>query len=140
LAYDYFAEAALLDLADIHHNTRDGVHLAALAGAWIAAVAGFGGMRDHGGSLSFAPRLPEALERLAFRLSFKGRRIKVEVDRRQARYTLRDGAPLEISHHGDSLTIAPDQPVTRKIPPAPRREPPQQPPGRAPARRRPRPT
>jgi alpha,alpha-trehalose phosphorylase len=140
LAYDYFAEAALLDLADIHHNTRDGVHLAALAGAWIAAVAGFGGMRDHGGSLSFAPRLPEALERLAFRLSFKGRRIKVEVDRRQARYTLRDGAPLEISHHGDSLTIAPDQPVTRKIPSAPRREPPQQPPGRAPARRRPRPT
>jgi alpha,alpha-trehalose phosphorylase len=137
LAYDYLAEAALLDLADIHHNTRDGVHLAALAGAWIAAVAGFGGMRDHGGWLSFAPRLPEALERLAFRLTFNGRLIKVEVDHRQARYTLRDGAPLEISHHGDPLTIAPGQPVTRKIPPAPRREPPKQPPGRAPARRRP---
>ncbi len=58
LAYDYFAEAALLDLGDIHHNTRDGVHLASLAGAWIAAVCGFGGMRDHGGSLSFTPRLP----------------------------------------------------------------------------------
>ena len=40
LAYDYFGEAALLDLDDINHNTRDGVHLASLAGAWIAAVAG----------------------------------------------------------------------------------------------------
>ena len=47
LAYDYFGEAALLDLGDIHHNTKDGLHLASLAGAWIAAVAGFGGMRDH---------------------------------------------------------------------------------------------
>ena len=62
LAFDYFAEAALLDLADTNHNTRDGIHLASLAGAWIAAVCGFGGMRDHGGSLSFTPRLPEALE------------------------------------------------------------------------------
>ena len=49
LAFDYFGEAALLDLHDLHRNTRDGVHIASLAGAWIAAVAGFGGMRDHDG-------------------------------------------------------------------------------------------
>ena len=68
LAYDYFAEAALLDLDDLEHNTRDGVHIASLAGACIAALAGFGGLRDHGGTLSFAPRLPQALTRLAFNL------------------------------------------------------------------------
>jgi alpha,alpha-trehalose phosphorylase len=73
LAYDYFGEAALLDLGNHHHNTRDGVHLASLAGAWIAVVAGFGGMRDHGGSLSFAPQLPQRLSRLTFRLCFRGR-------------------------------------------------------------------
>jgi alpha,alpha-trehalose phosphorylase len=72
LAYDYFGEAALLDPGNLHHNTRDGVHLASLAGAWIAAVAGFGGMRDHGGSLSSAPQLPQQLSRLAFRLCFRG--------------------------------------------------------------------
>ena len=137
LAYDYFGEAALLDLGDIHHNTKDGVHLASLAGAWIAAVCGFGGLRDHGGSLSFAPRLPEALPRLAFRLVFNGRRVKVEVEQRQARYTVLEGDPLEISHHGDAVTIAPDEPATREIPALPRREAPKQPPGRAPARRRP---
>ena len=58
LAYDYFGEAALMDLHDLEHNTLDGVHIASLAGAWIAAVAGFGGMRDHDGKLTFAPRLP----------------------------------------------------------------------------------
>jgi alpha,alpha-trehalose phosphorylase len=137
LAYDYFGEAALLDLGDLHHNTRDGVHLASLAGAWIAAVAGFGGMRDHGGSLSFAPRLPQQLSRLTFRLLFRGRRIWVEVDHRQARYTLLQGPPLDVGHHGATVTLAPDEPVTRPIPKPPSREAPAQPPGRAPARRQP---
>ena len=65
LAYDYFGEAALMDLGDLEHNTRDGLHMASLAGSWIAAVAGFGGMRCYGGELSFRPRLPAALSKLA---------------------------------------------------------------------------
>ena len=91
LAYDYFAEAALLDLADTNHNTRDGIHLASLAGAWIAAVCGFGGMRDHGGSLSFTPRLPQALSRLSFRVCFNGRRLQVGVGHGEARYSAARG-------------------------------------------------
>ena len=137
LAYDYFGEAALLDLGDLHHNTRDGVHLASLAGVWIAAVAGFGGMRDYDGSLSFAPRLPQQLSHLAFRLLFRGRRIRVEVDHQQAHYTLLRGDPLDVRHHGATVTLAPDEPVTRPIPKPPSREAPVQPPGRAPARRQP---
>jgi alpha,alpha-trehalose phosphorylase len=135
LAHDYFAEAALLDLADIHHNTRDGVHLASLAGAWIAAVCGFGGMRDHGGRLSFAPRLPRALTRLVFRVCFKGRRLLVEIRPGEARYSLLEGESLEVSHHGDPVTLAPSQRVEHPIPPAPAGPRPSQPPGRAPARR-----
>ena len=38
-----------MDLDDLEHNTRDGLHIASLAGTWIGLVAGFGGMRDHGG-------------------------------------------------------------------------------------------
>ena len=37
LAYDYLHEAALMDLRDLHHNTRDGLHMASLAGAWMRA-------------------------------------------------------------------------------------------------------
>ena len=52
LAYDYLSEAALIDLDDLQHNTRDGLHIASLAGTWIGAVAGLGGMRDHDGALT----------------------------------------------------------------------------------------
>ncbi len=42
--------------------------MAALAGSWIALVAGFGGLRDDEGVLSLDPMLPEAIRRLRFRL------------------------------------------------------------------------
>jgi alpha,alpha-trehalose phosphorylase len=137
LAYDYFGEAALIDLDNLEHNTRDGLHIASLAGTWIVAVAGLGGMRDHGGMLAFAPRLPERINRLTFGLCFRGRRLRVDVDHGQARYSLRTGPPLELTHHGEAVTISGDEPATRSIPAPPQRESPRQPPGRAPARRRP---
>ena len=135
LAYDYFAEAAFMDLRDLEHNTRDGVHIASLAGAWTAAVSGFGGMRDHDGKLTFAPRLPARLEHLAFRLLFRGRRLKVDVTKRDATYTLLDGPPLQIGHHGRSITVSSTAPVTESLPPLVERPTPSQPPGREPIRR-----
>ena len=85
LAYDYLTETAFIDLRDHALNTRDGVHLAALAGAWLATVAGFGGMRDHGKTLSFAPRLPSRLTRLRFGLLYRGARLAVEIAATTAR-------------------------------------------------------
>jgi len=137
LAYDYFGEAALIDLDNLENNTRDGVHIASLAATWMVAVAGFGGMRDHQGELTFAPRLPEALSRLAFGLCFRSRRLKVEVEAGTARYSLLEGAPLQISHHGEKLTISAERAETREIPPPPVHPAPTQPRGRAPVRRRP---
>jgi alpha,alpha-trehalose phosphorylase len=137
LAYDYFAEAALMDLDDLEHNTRDGIHIASVAGTWIAAVAGFGGMRDHGGQLSFSPRLPPALTGLKFRLMFRGRTLHVDVNHEHARYTLLDGEPLELMHHGDRVKVSSQKVLELRIPAIKARPAPQQPPGRAPSRRRP---
>jgi alpha,alpha-trehalose phosphorylase len=140
LACDYFTEAALFDLDDLEHNTRDGLHIASLAGAWIAAVAGFGGMRDHDGKLSFAPRLPARLKRLTFRLRFRGRRLKVEVSDSdsdsdsEAVYTLLEGSPLSIEHHGKTIRLSGPEPVRERVPSMPNRPAPSQPPGRAPGR------
>jgi alpha,alpha-trehalose phosphorylase len=136
LAFDYFSEAALMDLEDLEHNTRDGVHIASLAGTWLTAVAGFGGMRDHGGALTFRPRLPDELTRLVFRLRFQGRRLKVEVTHERATYSLLDGEPLEITHHGRAATVGSDKALVLRIPRMRPRPAPQQPPGREPARRR----
>ncbi len=109
LAYDYFGEAALIDLDDLEQNTSDGLHIASLAGAWIAAVAGFGGMREFDGELKFMPRLPPELTRLAFGISFRGRRLRVEVERSHATYSLREGPPLDLIHHGEAITVADGQ-------------------------------
>jgi alpha,alpha-trehalose phosphorylase len=135
LAHDYFGEAALMDLGDLQHNTRDGVHIASLAGAWLAAVAGFGGMRDHGGRLSFSPRLPQRITRLTFRICYRGSRLKVEVHGRQARYSLLEGDALEIVHNGTPFTVTSAKTVTQRIAPSPQLDPPRQPRGRTPARR-----
>lgn len=141
LAHDYLGEAALIDLHDTHENTRDGVHLAALAGAWIALVAGLGGMRDHDGALSFAPRLPSRIARLDFSLLWHGLRLRVSVRPHEVTYYLRegdheDGSRLEFRHHGEEISVEVGTPVTRPLPEAPPPGPePEQPPGRAPIRR-----
>lgn len=131
LAYDYLAETAFIDLRDLAANTKDGVHLAALAGSWLVAVAGFGGMRDHGETLSFGPRLPSKLTKLRFRLVFRDRRLRVTITQDSARYELLDGEPLEILHDGERLTLAEDSPQSRTLLPAPPRPKPEQPFGRA---------
>jgi alpha,alpha-trehalose phosphorylase len=136
LAFDYLGEAALMDLRDLEHNTRDGVHIASLAGAWVALVAGFGGLRHTDGTVSFAPRLPDGLTRLAFTIRIRGRRLHVEVTQQAARYVLADGEPLEILHHGSSVKLLADKPQSQAIPVLAARPRPSQPPGREPVHRR----
>ncbi len=116
LAFEYMIEAALMDLDDLAHNTRDGVHMASLAGAWVAAVGGFGGTRDYDGQLSFAPRLPQQLSSLRFRLAIRGCVVEVSTTDHQALYKLVEGDELTISHHGESIVLKADSPQTRTIP------------------------
>ena len=92
------------------------LHIASLAGAWIAAVAGFGGMRDHGGELTFVPRLPDELTRLRFRLYFRGRVLEVVERSKHATYTLHEGEPLELLHHGEEVEVSETETVERPIP------------------------
>ncbi len=136
LAHTYLREAALMDLHDLNENTRDGVHMAALAGAWIALVAGFGGLRDHDGMLSFAPRLSSRLSRLAFSLTWRGMRLRVDVEPHRTTYALRNGGPedvVELRHHDEKIRVTCTEPVTVAIPPAETPQPaPEQPPGRGP--------
>jgi len=136
LAFDYLGEAALMDLHDLEHNTRDGVHIASLAGTWIALVGGFGGMRHSNGTVGFAPRLPEGLTRLAFTLMIRGRRLRVDITHTAVTYLLADGEPLEILHHGVPVPLTGTKPQVRPVPAIAARPRPGQPPGREPAHRR----
>ena len=134
LAYDYLRETALVDLQDLNGNTDSGLHIASLAGSWLVAVAGFGGLRDHGDTLSFAPRLPAQLTRLRFRLRYRGRRLCIDIGSDGVRYELLEGEPLDILHHGEPLTIRAGTPQALELPPPPTPAPVQPPWGRAPVR------
>ncbi|MGH3057069.1 MAG: glycoside hydrolase family 65 protein [Gaiellaceae bacterium] len=134
LAYDYFRETALVDLRDLSGTTDDGLHIASLAGAWLVAVAGFGGLRDYGDTLAFAPCVTDPITRLSFRLLYRGRRLRIEVDPDGARYELLAGEPLEVLHYGEPITLEPSSTQARTCPappePTPVEPPPERPAGR----------
>ncbi|MFH5821674.1 glycoside hydrolase family 65 protein [Georgenia sp. AZ-5] len=141
LAHDYVHEAALVDLRDLHHNTKHGVHIASLAGTWIALVEGFGGLRrdgQDGEELGVDPALPDGISRLSFRVRWHGHRLHVEVAEGEVRCRLLDEDPdarLSLLLCGDVVEVGSAEPVSR---PLRSREPllpePPQPPGREPAR------
>ncbi|MDT5348434.1 MAG: alpha,alpha-trehalose phosphorylase [Mycobacterium sp.] len=139
LAHDYAYEAALIDLRDLHQNTRDGLHMASLAGAWMALVIGFGGLRDDEGIMSLDPQLPDGISRLRFRLRWRGFRLIIDVNHKDVTYTLRDGpgGELTIRHAGEDLTLSTESASTIAVR---KRKPllpaPPQPPGREPVHRR----
>jgi alpha,alpha-trehalose phosphorylase len=101
----------------------------------MSVVAGFGGMRDHGGELTFKPRLPEALAHIEFRLMYRWRKLVVRITRARATYTLSAGDPLSIKHFGETVELHKGKPVERPIPAAPHVEPLLQPLGREPLTR-----
>jgi alpha,alpha-trehalose phosphorylase len=136
LAHAYACEAAMVDLQDLHHNSGDGLHMASLAGAWIALVSGFGGLRDHGGVLSFDPALPAGIQRLRFSVRWQHCRLCVTIRHDQVTYEVRDGTTesLILRHAGKDLEVSPGKPVTVALQPRTAPTPhPDQPHGRRPA-------
>jgi alpha,alpha-trehalose phosphorylase len=137
LATEYLTEAALMDLHDLERNARDGLHIASLAGAWLALVAGFGGMRDGPDRLLFRPQLPPGWKRLAFSVRPRGQALHVEITPGEVVYSLEGHTPVVLTHcsgrRAAEVVVHPDRPVTRKWkavqPLTPR---PSQPPGREP--------
>jgi alpha,alpha-trehalose phosphorylase len=111
LALEYFRQSISVDLADLHHNAADGVHVASAGGVWTALVSGFGGMRDHFGELSFDPRLPADWPELAFVLHWHGTRLEVSIVRDALRVSAFDGDPVGFSVRGTGYVVGPGEEV-----------------------------
>ena len=106
LALDYFAQSIFVDLGDLHHNAADGVHVASAGGVWTALVAGFGGMRDHWGELSFDPRLPADWPSLSFPLHWRGTALQVTITRRELTVVAGPGEPVLFAVRGREYEVA----------------------------------
>ncbi|KQO63696.1 glycoside hydrolase family 65 protein [Curtobacterium sp. Leaf261] len=111
LANQYFMSALYVDLADLHGNTADGVHVASTGGIWSALVSGFGGMRDHGGRITFNPRLPKEWEKLTYRLTIRGSRVRVDLEQERMTFTVETGFGATVWVHNEEFAITADEPV-----------------------------
>ena len=109
-ARDYFDFAVSMDLSDVGGNMQHGAHIASIGGSWMSLVYGFGGMRDHGGNITFRPRLPADWTRLRFRVTVRGNRLQVDIGQAETNYRLAGGSGLTIAHEGEALPLTPEAP------------------------------
>lgn len=83
-AYQNFLISAGMDLDESltgRHDTHAGLHGAALGGAWMAAVFGFGGVCLSDKGLRINPNLPPLWDGLCFNLVLRGEIVRVAIDR-----------------------------------------------------------
>jgi alpha,alpha-trehalose phosphorylase len=105
-AMDYFRQALYVDLGDLHRNAVDGMHIASAGGVWSTLVFGFGGLRDHGGRLSFDPRLPVGWTALDFALTWRGERLAVTLTQSAIELRVESGAgPVDVDVRGTSYAV-----------------------------------
>jgi alpha,alpha-trehalose phosphorylase len=111
-ACEYFKFAVYADLADIHGNGDDGVHLASVGGVWMSLIYGFAGMRDYDGRLTFDPHLPAEWPSLEFSLTVQDRVLDISVTHDQIQFALRDGDDLTVWVTDDEVKLISGEPIT----------------------------
>ena len=104
-AYTYFLDTLRVDIDNLHGNTSHGVHMAAMAGSWLALAWGFGGMRVVDGHPAFSPTLPTAWSGYRFGVRWRDHHIRVTVKKDRVEYTLTEGAQLDILHRGKTVAL-----------------------------------
>jgi len=111
-AFRYGMAALLMDLADVGGNVKDGCHIASMGGTWMMLTYGFGGMRDHDGTLSFWPRrAPEDNAVFRFPVTYRGQLLEVEIGLDKVEYALREGERLVIRHETEELELTRENPL-----------------------------
>jgi alpha,alpha-trehalose phosphorylase len=110
LALRYFDSALYVDLANLHGNTTDGVHVASTGGVWNALVYGFAGMRDYGDVLTFDPRLPALWEGLSFPLKVQGAALTVDLEPDHIAFAVESGE-VELCVRGERYLVTAEAPV-----------------------------
>ena len=114
VALDYFYRSLFVDLGNLHGNTVDGLHVASCGGVWSALVFGFAGLRDHGSTLSFDPRLPDDWPSLTFPLRWRDSRLRVHLrqDRLEVVVEERgDEESVTVWVRGAACTVSVEEPL-----------------------------
>ena len=104
-AVELYERSARLDLDNYNNDTSDGLHITSMTGSWLDIVQGFAGMRVRGNELHYAPFLPKKWNSYQFRQMFRGRILKVKVDKHGTKIDLVSGDPITIDLDGKKLEL-----------------------------------
>lgn len=97
LAHSLFIRACKTDLGPEMHSCNDGIHAAAMAGIWQAAVFGFAGVRMLDGKLRIAPDLPVDWNSFEFVLYWQNQRLEIKITQKEICILNRtNNAPIKI--------------------------------------------
>ena len=108
-AVRFFGFATRLDLDNYNRNTREGLHTTSIAMAWTNIVYGFAGLRSDGEELRFAPRLPDRWKSLTFSLFYRGRLLRIRMERGRTGFRLLRGEPLSLLVYDRPRTISAEE-------------------------------
>jgi alpha,alpha-trehalose phosphorylase len=116
-AYAYFVSTSRMDLDDYHRNVGDGVHIANMAGTWMGVVNGFAGLRVYDGVIHLHPTLPAQWGGYSFKLTLRGKLLRVQVKGGQVTLDLLEGDHLELVCYGQAAVVKAGAPVTLAVKP-----------------------
>ncbi len=109
-AYQYFRETVRMDLDNIQGNTKDGLHLANMGGAWLAIVFGFAGLRIKESGLYLSPILPKEWSGYECTLQYKGRLLHINITK-QSLSIQNIGPTVDLFIYNKPYTISNNQTI-----------------------------
>ena len=113
-AYRYFLDSSETDLEDKHGNTKDGLHIANLGGAYLALIMGFSGLSiTHDGLLSFKFHPFGKVKGYHFRLTCDDCLLKADVNKNQVCLSLISGKSLSVKVNGELYCINSSQTIVK---------------------------
>jgi alpha,alpha-trehalose phosphorylase len=112
-AYAYFIENLRLDLDDKHGNTKDGLHMASLAGSCLGVINGFAGYRIKESGISISPIVPKQFEGYCFKIQFRGSLLEIKV-KELITIKLLHGNPTKITIYDQEYMVEETIEVERK--------------------------
>ncbi|MCK4750651.1 MAG: glycoside hydrolase family 65 protein [Bacteroidales bacterium] len=104
-AYEMYLRTSRLDLDDYNNEVNEGLHITSMGGTWMSVVYGFGGMKIREGLLSFDPQLPEKWKGLSFKILYRGRILKVTIDKKNVTIDNLEGEGLDFFLSGSKTHL-----------------------------------
>ena len=104
-AYEMYLRTSRLDLDDYNHEVDEGLHITSMGGTWMSVVYGFGGMMIKDELLSFEPNLPAGWKSLSFKILYRGRTLKVHIEKTKASITNMEGEGVDLFLAGKRVQL-----------------------------------